>query len=112
VHGHHTDQLAARGSQRVGILPAGHRLRAQCRQAGNFCRQVVRLNVEVVARRVIDRLDDGELTFDVPCGAGLRGRMATKKDRYEDLMARHEALGDERSPMAITGSAVTPCGRS
>jgi len=98
LQGHHAEQVAAWCAQHAGVLPAGHRLRAQRCQAGNFCRQVVSLDVEVIARRIVDRLNGGEKTGDgaaqagellmdsgpgcgaqcrgpeVHCGAGLRGR--------------------------------------
>ena len=57
MHGHHAEQVAARRVQREGILPAVHQFGDQRRQAGNLFRQVVGLNVDVVARRVIDCLE-------------------------------------------------------
>ncbi len=72
MHGHDAEQVAAGGAQRVRVLPAGDRLRAQRCQPGDLRRQVVGLDVEVVARRAIDGLDDGEQTWD---GAAQDGEL-------------------------------------
>jgi hypothetical protein len=56
VHGHHTEQVPPGARIVKAVFPAGNQLRAQCRQAGDLRRQVVGLDVDVVARRVIDRL--------------------------------------------------------
>jgi hypothetical protein len=64
VHGYDAEQVTAWCAQGVGVLPAGDRLRAKGGEPGDLRGQVVGLDVEVVARRVVDRLDHGEQTGD------------------------------------------------
>ena len=56
VHGDHAEQVTAGRAQRVALQPAGDQLCTQSGQAGDLRRHVVGLDVEVIARCVVDRL--------------------------------------------------------
>jgi hypothetical protein len=60
VHRYDAQQVAAWDPEHTALQPLGHLYGAEGEQARGFRLDVVGFDVEVVARRVIDRLDDGD----------------------------------------------------